>query len=129
LQRRRRWRPEIELSWPSFGQRSGQPLVHCAPQREPASPSPQWQAKVKNRPVPQLASDSQPPAVGFYDGFADCQSHAGSVDLHALVSSAIKFFEDEGLLEVVDARTSISNAGDECFVLGFCSDADRRTGG
>jgi len=67
--------------------------------------------------------------VGFYYGFADRQSHAGSVDLHALVSSAVKFFEDEGLLEIVDAGTAIGNADVECLVLGLGGDADRSAGG
>jgi hypothetical protein len=53
--------------------------------------SPHRQTKVKNRPVPQLAGDPETSAVGFYDGFADRQSQAGSVDLHALVSSAVEF--------------------------------------
>jgi len=77
----------------------------------------------------QLTGNSETPAVGFYYGFADRQSHAGSVDLHALVSSAVEFFEDEGLLKIVDAGTAIGNAGDECIVLGFRSDADRSAGG
>lgn len=29
------------------------------------------QIKIKNRPVPQLTGDAEPPAVGFYDGLAD----------------------------------------------------------
>src|SRR5260370_27485157 len=29
-----------------------------------------------------------------------------------------EFFEDEGLLEIVDAGTSIGDAGDECLVFG-----------
>ena len=61
--------------------------------------------------MPQLTGNSETPAVGFHYGFADRQSHAGSVDLDALVSSAIELFEDEGLLEIVDAGTAIGNAG------------------
>ena len=46
------------------------------------------------------------------------------MDLHALVSSAIEFSEDEGLLKIVDARTAIGNADGECpvVVLGFRGD-------
>src|SRR5208282_5975324 len=93
------------------------------------SASPHRQAKVKNRPVSQLAGDAEPPAVGFYYGFADGQPHAGAVDLYALVSSAVKFFENEGLLEIVDTGTAIGNADVECLVLvlGFRGDADRST--
>ena len=67
--------------------------------------------------------------MGFHDGFADGQPHAGSVDLHALVSSTIKFFEDERLLKVVDAGAAIGNTDGECVAFGFGGDADRSTGG
>src|SRR5664279_3311239 len=79
--------------------------------------------------MPQLAGDAEAAAVGFYYGFADRQSHARSVDLHALVSSAVEFFENEGLLEIVYAGTAIGNADVECLVLGFRGDADRSLGG
>src|ERR1019366_6503572 len=95
------------------------------------SPSPQRQTEVKNRAVPQLAGEAEAAAVDFYYGFADRQSHARAVDLHALVSSAVKFFEDEGLFKIVDAGTAIGNADVEGLVgvLGFRGDADRSTGG
>src|ERR1700721_3077706 len=81
----------------------------------------QWQAKVKNRAVAQLACDSELAAVGFYNGFADGQSHAGSVDLHALIPAAVEFFEDERLFEIVNARTAIGNADGQhlLVVRGF----------
>src|SRR5271157_1876650 len=56
--------------------------------------SPHRQTKIRNRPVPQLAGDAESPTVSFDDDFADRQSHAGSGDLHALILSAIQFFED-----------------------------------
>src|SRR5208282_3100372 len=103
------------------------------PTKISASPSasPQRQTEIKNRPVPQLAGDAKPSAMGFHDGFADRQSHAGAVDLHALVSSAVEFFEDEGLLKIVDAGTAIRDVDGEHLVpvLGFRRDADRSTGG
>src|ERR1039457_7544770 len=94
-------------------------------------PSPQRQAKVKNRPVPQLAGEAEAAAVDFDYGFADRQAHARAVDLNALVSSAVEFFEDEGLFKIVDAGTAIGNADVEGLVgvLGFRGDADRSTGG
>src|ERR1039458_3574312 len=93
------------------------------------SPSPQRQTEVKNRAVPQLAGEAETAAVGFYYGFADGQAHARAVDLHALVSSAVKFFEDERLLEIVDAGTAIGDVDGEhlvvVFVFGFRGDANR----
>ena len=67
--------------------------------------------------MPQLAGNAEPPAVGFHDGFADGQSHAGAVDLHPLVASTIKLFEDERLLEIVDTGTAIGNIDGEGLVL------------
>src|SRR5580704_7634159 len=66
-------------------------------------------------------------AVGFDDSLADCQSHARSVDLHTLVSSAVEFFKNERLLKIVDARTAIRNADGErlLIALGFSRDSDR----
>jgi hypothetical protein len=90
-----------------------------SPQLRLAPASPHRQAEVKNRPMPQLTRNSEAAAVGFHYGLADRQSHARPVDLHALVPSAIEFFEDEGLLEIVDAGTAIGNTDDECLVLGF----------
>jgi hypothetical protein len=65
-------------------------------------------------------------AVGFDDGFADGQSHAGAVDLHALISSTIKLLEDQRLLEVVDAGTSVGDADGKRRVrcAGFGRDSD-----
>src|SRR5258708_29654581 len=79
--------------------------------------------------MPQLTSDSKAATVGLHYGFADGEPHACPVDLHALISSAVKFFEDERLFEIVDAWTAIGNADVECLVLGFHGDADRSTGG
>ena len=72
----------------------------------------------------QLTGDTEPAAVGFDDGFADGQSHAGSVDLHTLISSTIEFLEDKGLLEIVDARTAIGDADVQCLILSFRRDTD-----
>src|SRR3984957_13489224 len=77
----------------------------------------------------QLAGDSQTAAVGFYDGFADRESHAGAVDLHALISATIKLFENQGLLEIVDARTAMGDAGGAYFIVRFGVDADGSAGG
>ena len=67
--------------------------------------------------------------MDFDYGFADRQSHARAVDLHALVSSPVKLFEDEGLLKIVDAGTAIGDVdGEQLVVLGFGGDADRSTG-
>src|SRR5271169_1914751 len=98
---------------------------------KPSPPSPHRQTKIENRPVSQLAGDAEASAVGFHDGFADGQSHSGSVDLHALVSSAVELFEDEGLLEIVDAGAAVGNVDGEhlVVVLGFGGDAYRGTGG
>ena len=56
--------------------------------------SSQRQTEVKNRSMPQLAGNTEAATVGLHDGFADGQPHAGAVDLHALVSSAVELFED-----------------------------------
>src|SRR5258708_260816 len=85
--------------------------------RELLGTSPYRQAEVKNRTVPQLAGDAKPAAVGFDNRFTDGQTHAGSVDLHALVSSAVELFENKRLLKIVDAGTAIGNAESECLVL------------
>ena len=46
------------------------------------------------------------------DGFRNRQAHAGALDLKALILAAIKFFEDEALLWVVNAIAAVGDAGD-----------------
>ena len=77
----------------------------------------------------ELAGEAEMAAVGFDYGFADGQSHASSVDLHALVPSTIKFFEDKRLLKIVDAWAAIGNADVKSLILGFRGDADRSADG
>src|ERR1022692_182316 len=76
--------------------------------------------------MPQLARYSKSPSVGFYNRFANRQPHARSVNLHALVSSSIEFFEHKRLLEVIDAGAAIGDVDGEHLVAVFrlCGDAN-----
>src|ERR1700721_449711 len=74
--------------------------------------------------MPQLAGDSEPPAMHLDDRFADRQPHAGSVDLHALVSSSVEFFKNKGLFKIVDAGPAVGNAGSDHLLLRLRGNAD-----
>ena len=63
--------------------------------------------------------------MGFHDRSANSQAHAGSVDLCPLIPSAIEFFEDERLFEIVDARPAVGDVDGDHLVLRFGRDADR----
>ena len=65
----------------------------------------------KNGAVPKLAGQAHRAAVRFDDGFGDRQAHSGSLHGVALVLAAIKFFENEALLGIVDAGAAVGDAG------------------
>src|SRR5882672_212549 len=86
------------------------------------------QTEIKNGPMSQLAGDADASAVGFDDGFADRQPHSCSVYPDALVLAAVELFEDQSLLEVVDAGAAIGDAGGQRPVFGLCGNANRSAG-
>ncbi len=65
----------------------------------------------------------------FDDGFGDGQAHARALHQVALILTAIKFLEDEALLEVVNAGTTIGDAGDDEITGELRGDGDGLSSG
>src|SRR5271154_4711796 len=80
--------------------------------------------EIKDRAVSRLTGNADLAAVSFDDRLGDGQSHARALHLQALVATAIKLLEDQGLFEVVDARSAISDTDHHHAAPGFRSDVD-----
>ena len=76
-----------------------------------------------------MAGDGDGPAVGFCDGPADGQAHAGAGGGGGAVTGAVELFEDERLLERVDAYTAIGDAAGDGVGAAFGADEDGLAGG
>ena len=71
-----------------------------------------------------LAGKGHAAAVCFDDGFGDGQTHAGALYQIALILTTIEFFEDEALLEVVNAGAAVGDAGGDEIAGEFRGDGD-----
>ena len=80
--------------------------------KEKTEPWPRWLVRVM---VPPWAS-MMALAMG--------KAHAGALHEVALILATIKFFEDEGLLEVVNAGAAVGDAGDDEIAGRFRGDGD-----
>ena len=69
----------------------------------------------------QLAGHANRASVGFDDGFGDGQSHARSLNSRSLIAPTIKLVENQRLLEIINARTSISDADSELSISNLSS--------
>src|SRR5580704_19195959 len=72
----------------------------------------------------KLAGDADGSLVSGNDGFRDRQPHAGAAHKIALILAAIKFVENHGLLEVVDAGAAVGDAGGDGVASLFRGDGD-----
>ena len=82
------------------------------------------QRERKNRAVAKLAGDADTSLVSCDDGLGDRQAHAGAAHEIALIFAAIKFIENHGLFEVVDAGTAVGDAGGDGVAGLFSGDGD-----
>src|SRR5258707_13833908 len=65
------------------------------------------QSKGKNRAMPQLAGDVHASLLRGDNCFCDGQAHAGASHEISLVFPPVELFKDHGLLEIIDARTTV----------------------
>src|SRR5579864_125603 len=84
------------------------------------------QSEVEDRSVAGLAGNAYFAAMGFDDCLGDRQTHAGALHLQALIATSIELLEYEGLFEVVDAGSAVSDAGHHHPVSDFSGDLNRR---
>jgi hypothetical protein len=85
-----------------------------------------WQGEVEHRSMAGLAGHADLAAVGLDDCFGNCQAHPGALDLQALIATAIKLLEYQGLLEIVDPWSPVGDAGHYHPVADFSGDVNRR---
>src|SRR5271157_3413856 len=96
----------------TFGNAKRRPR-ECSLASLSGGPSGYRQLERKYRAAAELTGYADGAVVSFDDCLGDGKSHARALDAVALIAAAIELVKDERLLEVVDARSVIRDAGDD----------------